>query len=356
LRRKAYTLTAKALKQIDFGIHRWADSLSAFFMSIKQKALLYQRVRSAMSSTGWHWFAYHFQTWPPHPFAQSLLESCARLDLRMPGLGEQFLLDVARIGGKEKHYPDYDQLMQKLSEILVLLRIVELNWPEGTTFTHEPEGSPGGKRPELLVVSPGQNFLFEVKAPSLLNHQLLRSQNGTQLPSRGIPLELAKATAGEGGLTLPRDNPVKDFLIDADAKFAPFKPKADYTSVLIILWDDFIYEPITALAHAKSGLLTANSFAKDASGNPLTFPNIDAVVLIRHLLYFQRFAGDAVTPERAHAFDFGDEASLPNVIFPMASGRTIPTFIVDGLRALPLDHPFLQCAAEYRPSDIIWWT
>lgn len=154
---------------------------------------------------------------------------------------------------------------------------------------------------------------------------------------------------------MPRDNPVKDFLIDADAKFAPFKSKADYTSMLIILWDDFIYESITALAHAQSGLLTANSFAKDASGNPLTFPNVDAVVLIRHLLYFQRFAGGAFTPERTHAFDFGDEASLPNVIFPMGS-RTIPAFIVDGLRALPLDHPFLQRAAEYRPSDIIWWT
>ncbi|MET4445948.1 hypothetical protein ABIB75_004230 [Bradyrhizobium sp. GM2.2] len=301
-------------------------------MSDKHEALLYQRFRSALSSTGWHWFAFHFQTWPPHPFAQSLLQACARLDRRMPGLGKQFLLDVARIGGKEKHHPDYDQLMQKLSEILILLRIVELGWPEGTSFTHEPEGTPGGKRPELLVVSPGQNFLFEVKAPSLLNHQLLRSQNGTQLPSRGIPLELAKTTAGEDGLTLPRDNPVKDFLIDADAKFASFKSKADYTSTLIILWDDFIYEPITALAHAQSGLLTANSFAKDANGNPLTFPNVDAVVLIRHLLYFQRFAGGALTPERAHAFDFGDEASLRTSSSRRGPGRSLPLSLTGFVR------------------------
>jgi hypothetical protein len=95
---------------------------------------------------------------------------------------------------------------------------------------------------------------------------------------------LVERSAGDDGITLPRDNPVKDFLVDADAKFKAFKSKADCTTVLVIVWDDFIYEPITALAHPKSGLLTANSFAKDANGSPMKFPNVDAVVLVRHLL------------------------------------------------------------------------
>jgi hypothetical protein len=45
---------------------------------------------------------------------------------------------------------------------------------------------------------------------------------------------------------LPRDNPVKDFLLSADAKFAAFKAQhLTFTSALVIVWDDFIQEPRT---------------------------------------------------------------------------------------------------------------
>jgi hypothetical protein len=46
--------------------------------------------------------------------------------------------------------------------------------------------------------------------------------------------------------------------------------------MLVVVCDDFIYEPITALVHPISVLLTESSFAKDAIGSPLTFPNVDA--------------------------------------------------------------------------------
>jgi hypothetical protein len=105
--------------------------------------------------------------------------------------------------------------------------------------------------------------------------------------------------AGEGGLTLPRDNPVKDFLIDAEAKFAPFKAATRATSLLVIVWDDHIYEPITVLTQEQCGLLTPNSCYTDASGGPVTFPDIDAVVLIRPYVFQER--GGRRAAGRAHA-------------------------------------------------------
>lgn len=308
-----------------------------------------------MQQTGWHWFDYHFRRWPPHSFAQSLLSICLALDQKKPGLGTHLLLDVATIGGQEKYRPHYDQLMQKLAEILVLDRLLNLSWPEGVTFHHEPEGTPRGKRPELYVSSDSGDFLFEVKAPSLLDHAQHRSANAVQLPTRAFPLEQAKNLFGADGITFPRDNPVKDFLQSADEKFQPFKIKGDVTGILVIVWDDFIYEPITALVHERSGLLTSNSFARDEDGQPLTFPNVDAVILIRHLMYFENAAGDRPLLERTHAFDFGDANALPNVYLPLEGRKPLPTFLTEGLRALSLDDPFLQAAAEYMPNDIIQW-
>lgn len=161
--------------------------------------------------------------------------------------------------------------------------------------------------------------------------------------------------AGEGGLTLPRDNPVKDFLIDAEAKFAPFKAATRATSLLVIVWDDHIYEPITVLTQEQCGLLTPSSYYIDARGGPVTFPDIDAVVLIRHLMYFKHAAGDVPLVERAHAFDFGDERALPNVFLPLPGGAQVPEFIRNGLRARPLDDRWLQHAAEYRPLEMVLW-
>jgi hypothetical protein len=59
--------------------------------------------------------------------------------------------------------------------------------------------------------------------------------------------------------------------------------------------------------------------------------------------------------ERAHAFDFGDDTALPNVLIPVPGGTPIAKFIAAGLRAVPFDDPRLQAAAEYNPSDLIFW-
>jgi hypothetical protein len=115
--------------------------------------------------------------------------------------------------------------------------------------------------------------------------------------------------------------PTKDFLASADAKFEPFKAQGPCQSVLVIVWDDFIYEPITSLTSAPAkGLLTPQSFAKSADNVPLTFPHIDAVIVIRHLTYFIKAAREQPLVERSHAFDFGDDTALSNVLIPVPGG------------------------------------
>lgn len=317
--------------------------------------LLDEAVLTIGRAEQWHWFVYHFSMFPLHPMARSVIDASADCEKWIPGLGFQFIQDIARICGKEKHEPHYEQLLQKLSEILVLRQLLSLEWPEGTTFQHEPAVSATGKRPELRVVTLGRSFLFEVKTPSLLGHIRARRTNSIQAPGRVLDRVWLEGLADDGGLTLPRDNPVKDFLLDADKKFAQFKAVQPETSVLIIVWDDFIYEPITVLSHAHCGLLTPNSYLKDGTGAAVQFAHIDAVVLVRHLTYLYRAAGDLPLDERAHALDFGDERSLPNVIIPITDSALIPDIIRDGLRAVPLDSPMIQCAADYRPQDMVFW-
>lgn len=320
-------------------------------------AEMYARVAPIIVKGPWHWFGYHFSRGPTHPFVASIVRACANCESAVPGLGVQLLADLASISGMQKHIPHWDMLNQKLAEILVLERLFSLPWPSGSPiFSHEPAGIAGGKRPELLVVDGGTRYAFEVKAPAILQHSINRGTNSTQVPGRTFDAKILEGLKQESSLTLPRDNPIKDFLISADAKFASFKAQGPCESVLVIVWDDHIYEPITSLTGAAAkGLLTPQSFARSSDGRPIAFPYIDAVILIRHLSYFIKAAREKPLLERAHAFDFGDEAALPNVSIPVPGGHPIADFVTTGLRAIPFDDPGLRRAAEYNPSDMIFW-
>ena len=316
---------------------------------------MYEEVGPRIAGGPWHWFHWLFARGPSRPFVAYLITACVECELKLPGLGWALIRDVASISGREKNEADYESLLQKLSEVLVLRQLLVLAWPEGTTFAHEPAAGPGGKRPELKAETNDAVYLFEVKAPSLLSHQRSRSENPVQFPGRMFEGAMRKMMAGDQKPILPRDNPVKDFLMSAEAKFAPFAGEKPVYGVLIVVWDDFIYEPITSLVHeASKGLLTAETFARNGDGTPITFPHVDAVFLIRHLLYFQQGAAETLT-ERRHAFDFGGERDLPNVHVPVPGGKEVPGFIRTGLRALQFDDEQLQNFADYRPQEFIMW-
>lgn len=307
-----------------------------------------ERIRAS----AWHWLGYHFQFLPPHPVCEALITAVLDCDAQIAGLGRDFIDRVAAAGGRDRNEADYQTMLQVFAEVLCLRQAFSCLWPGLPEFEYEPVGR-NGKRPELGVQCDGKRYLLEVKAPSLLAHQRARSQNGLQVPGRGISREMAQQMA-RGPVTLPRDNPIKDFLISAEAKFASF-PEVPGANVLIIVWDDHIYEPLTVLTNEKSGLLTSNSYYRDGRGTPITFPHIDGVIAIRHLNYFQEGLAERPLPDRKGLFDFGQPGTLPNVFFPTPWGREVPDCLLAGFRAVDYRDDWLKRAAEYNCIDIVLW-
>ncbi len=202
----------------------------------------------------------------------------------------------------------------------------------------------------------GTKLLIEVKCRQFITHHNNRGMAAIELPSRADGLqELASHILKEGEtMVLPRDNVVKDFLSSADSKFASFKQE-DPTClcVLVIVWDDFAYEPISSLLNEHSGLLTNKSFYKE-NGSVVKFNNIDAVLIVRHSHQLVRATRDEYPTEPlTHPLDWGkkDEV-LPKALVPVAP-LSIPTiqFLCDIFEAHPIDE--LNKLADYRPHSII---
>lgn len=316
---------------------------------------LYLAALEGIAHAGWHWFAYHFHNGPT-PFAMSILEACAAIDGRTEGIGTSLLSELTSIGGRDRDEAQYEQLLQKLGEILVIERVVTSDWPEGTTFQHEPAAFPGGPRPELVVSYDDKRLVVEVKTPAQLRHIRNRANNPVQLAYRGgVPRELAQELAGDAEVALPRDNPVLDFLRDANRKFEGFRDEGVTSTLLVIVWDDFVYEPISTLINEASGLLTEQSFARNENGEAERFENIDKVIVLRHLNYF--IAGSREEPliDRVNAMDFGAGNALPNVHFDAHGNQHISDDIVRRFRALRYDDQRIRNFADYRPQDIVFW-
>ena len=314
----------------------------------------YLFARDQITSASWHWLKYHFSTYPFHSMAIEIARHCACIESFIPGAGRKLIESIASRKNREKNEDDYQGILQDMSEVLVIMQIVNIPWPEKTAFFYEPAGS-NGKRPEVPVNTVGGNYLFEVKAPSLLNHQRDRQRNATQLPTRGLfPLEHIDEFVDQGGLIKPRDNPVKDFLLSADEKFAGFD-RSKGGNLLVIVWDDFIYEPISSLVSDVSGLLTVESWLKDENDEAVVFPNIDGVIVVRHLNYFAEALADRPLPDRRDGFDCGQAGALPNVFFPTRWGHKIPSFIPSAFRAVDYRDEDLLKFAEYHPQDRVMW-
>jgi hypothetical protein len=172
-------------------------------------------------------------------------------------------------------------------------------------------------------------------------------------PDRTIVLDSFRETED---ITLPKDNPIKDFLISSNEKFKEFKKnRKNFYGILIIVWDDHIYEPISSLVHKESGLLTKNSFAKE-NGEPLKFPNIDAVIIIRHLHQFKLSAGDQeLIDGKVDMMDYGEKGEFPfKVIIPVPGGQILPNKITEAFQAIDFREAS-GLGAEYRPQEYILW-
>jgi hypothetical protein len=317
---------------------------------------IYEQIRSGQIMSSWHWLQYNFSPGTDGAlyFAPLTVRALEVVDDAMPGFAAQMVSRLERIGGKEKDLSHYEQIVQWLAELLVIHHLAASDWPAGTTFAHEPTSGKSKKNPEIGIAVPAAGSLgIEVKCPDLSAYRSIRSGSSWQLTARS---EIDPKSL-EGGVVLPKDNPVKDFLVSANEKFAGFRSAdRDFQSMLVIVWDDFINEPISALKAPSSGLLTPNSFYRDRTGAPVAYPNVDAVLVMRHQHQLRLgMANRPAADERRHFLDYGLPGAFPpHALIANPSGRALGEFWGRVLGGWALEE--LGGMAEYRPSEVVLWT
>lgn len=319
---------------------------------------LIEYIKISNITLNWHWYGYHFnflKSGVEHPFAKSIIDACLKVEKKIPGYSKRIIDQIASLNGKNSYLPHYDQLKQILSELLIVSHLSE-QYPDAQ-FEDEPTIGDSRKNPEITITTEGYTLGVEVKSPKLREHVQQRAIRTAQIPGR-LPFaqQMIELSGGKEKVTLPRDNPVKDFLISANGKFKGFKEQIDkFYSVLVIVWDDYIYEPITSLTNKFSGLFTENSFAKDENDKPLQFENVDAIIIVRQLHIFVEAAAERpLVDGKQHALDYGKQREFPfKVILPNPSARKIPEEIKKAFHALETSH---NLGAEYIPQDYIIWS
>lgn len=221
------------------------------------------------------WFSNQANVGILHLFTHGLFWALSEIDEACPGYSEEMLRRISQIEGIGTD--KLQAIIQILAEIYVTQGAVaaaDVDEAGRLLFNHEPR-SGRGKNPEFETRARAHWYAIEVKAPGLVVHAQERTQRRLQLLTRIAPSKYYNEPA-----TLPRDNPVKDFLISANSKFKQYavhRPCA--FRILTIVWDDAGQEPISALCNSISGLLTENSFYKDKNGRAVTYEFVDGIVI-----------------------------------------------------------------------------
>jgi len=319
------------------------------------KAELIERATASSLTSSWHWFNYHFKRYllrRQEPMVESLLDALLQIDFVMPGYAAETLDRLANIGGREKFHGHFDQLIQTFAEIFVIAQLSAVDWQEAAAFDFEPGANLGRPNPEIAIQLAYTTISIEVKAPSWNTIKHLRSKEGLQLLAR-----LSKELFADEQPVLPRDNSIKDFLLSASTKFRAMRERSakSHYGILVIVWDDYIQEPLSALLSPASGLFTQQSFLKDASGSVETFAGVDGVILLRHLHQMVRSTAERDFIDNCrHTFDYGSPDAFPPKAFVQNpwSQQFVPSNILKTFQARPW---YELLGAEYVPAELIHW-
>lgn len=297
------------------------------------------------------WLSYHFGLLTP--FGQHLLAALVDCELRVPQLGYRLIKELHAV----KYVPSavdaaawkarFEELIQKLAEILVARALCTIEWPYGTVIEFEPINRSNGKRPEFSVRTPERLWLFEVKCPSFITHQENRSNNPHQLPIRGF-LRDAPHMAGET-VTLPRDNTIKDFLLSAQQKFSGFD-EGDVTGIVVVVWDLNMYEAISVLMHPQAGLLTENSWFK-VDNVKVSFPDVAGVIVLNRLEQLKQGSQERI--DHIDPFMLGGADALPNTWCPNIGVGDLDPVVAAGFDAFHFEGTAI--GAEYSVTDYVMW-
>ena len=280
------------------------------------------------------------------PFVASLISALHQVEVASPGFAPQVIQRIASIRGIGEE--PYEAIIQVLSEVYVACGAVHVADSEAGSPLFAPEpGSAGAKNPEYEVRISGHWLAVEVKSPRLIDYSRRRAATEMQITARlPKPVQL-------GEPLLPRDNPVKDFLVSAQSKFAAYREyRSEAFNLLAVVWDDFVQEPIAALLNPNSGLFTEKSFCRTTSDQPERFDLVDGVILMRHQHQLIRATREEPLLDGQAPFVFHGPPFPPKALVRNPNGRPLPDVVC---AALGIEHHDALPGAEYCPPDLIFW-
>lgn len=325
---------------------------------MKNEHIINELIEARLFDPGWfHWFGWHFSN--TRPLARDIISTLGLIDSRAPGSAKKIAFRLGEIGGKERYEPHYEQLLQLLCELVVARRLCEVfGAADGYELVWEPVGN-SKKNPEFLLRGPEYDLLVEVKCPSLLTHMRKANQNDVQLLARLGDPKIFDQLSDSGAATRPVDNRIKDFLVSAENKFASFDRTERTTfSLLVICWEQRMFEAVSPLINGSSGLLTNQSFNKDAAGEPIRFPNTDGIIVTPHLSWLiactreEPCLGIYKSPLDYGTFGPGVPLPDPAFINNPHSTRGMPKKVIDALYGVVPDPSGDPMTA---PQDMIFW-
>lgn len=305
----------------------------------------------------WHFLAYHFSQYKKgleHFLCASIFDACLRVESEVPGYVESFANKLAEISGREMYIPHFEQIIQLLSELYVINHMVSIGLADAK-YVLEPRASGSDKNPEIGVILPDKKIYVEVKCREFTTHHNNRGMASVEVPARidGIRELASRLLKDKETIVYPRDNVIKDFLVSANEKFRGFKKEApDAITMLVIVWDDFIYEPITSLLNEHSGLLTEKSFFRNGD-QPVKFENIDAVIIVRQSHQIVAATRDQFPCDGLmHPLDWGRVGSvLPKAYVPINTSSAMDSYLCEIMQAQHISE--LSHAADYRPQELV---
>ncbi|MFJ7855278.1 SEC-C domain-containing protein [Peribacillus frigoritolerans] len=283
-----------------------------------------------------------------HPFIENLVNALNEIEQAVPGYAIKTIDWLATID--KTHF---EQVIQILGEIIVLRKLVAIANPNSITL--EPSAISNGKNPEFRALVEDTFFAIEVKTASLFNFSTER-QTGLQITAQLNKLDY-QLLSQTGKIVNSRSLKVKDYLVSAEEKFEQYKQNNEFKDdfrLLFIIWDDYINEPLSALANPNCGLLTDNSFYQDSR-----FKNVDGVILIRHIHQFFRNLQYAEIVDYGKkgvhdSFDYVNPA-ISAIFIQNPLGREIPYEKLEKFEAFPIVNFYEFPVAEYQPTDFIDW-
>lgn len=292
--------------------------IGVMFDPIESK-IIFHALRYFWNNKEPHFLDVHLSPRPYGSFGINLIRALGRCEKILPDSGIRLLDELLSIPAAQdtdinKKTERFEQVIQKLAEITAISTILTMDWPPGTSFVIEPEGN-NCKRPDLLVETPEEIHLFEIKCPCVLLERGKRSAAEAEVVVRNRNFDEIKSSF-DGKITLPRDNNLRTFLNSATEKFSGFKQENIRSKLLILFWDEDMYRAISPLFDIECGIFTENTWVIEENGIPNRFPQIDGVILLNR---YDALAFGTVAPPSRHTpdpFVLSTSGELRNVWLP----------------------------------------